>query len=144
MNNNVNSNNEVKTVFVKEWFMSKIKMENNGWGFWGNSGEVVRETAKAYLLKMSAYTIDGEIDGFLQVWAPKSCTVETMEELENEARRHNEYEIKRQERFEAACKAYQELIAYAQAHGVKGVREGLRKETIIRKIQNAGVAVPMI
>ena len=71
MNNNGNNNNKIETVFVKEWFMAKIKMDNNGWGFKNNSGEIVRETAKAYLLKMEAYTIDGEFEGFLQIWAPK-------------------------------------------------------------------------
>lgn len=135
MNNNVNTINNEKTVFVKEWFMNKIAMDNNGWGFWENSGVVVRETAKAYLLKMEAHTIDGEYEGFLQIWAPKSCTVESLEEL-------NQEKQQRQERFEAACEAYQNLIAYARANGVRGVREGLRKETIIRKIQNAGVALP--
>lgn len=144
MNNNGNNNNKIETVFVKEWFMAKIKMDNNGWGFKNNSGEIVRETAKAYLLKMEAYTIDGEFEGFLQIWAPKSCTVETPEELDQENQRQNEYEAKRQERYEAACKAYQELIEYAKKMGVKGVREGLRKETILRKIQNAGVAVPVL
>ncbi|MBP5782743.1 MAG: hypothetical protein J6W04_04305 [Bacteroidales bacterium] len=124
---------------MKEWFWSK-----QGYGTYGPYCEHVctvnRETERAYqvvvFVKNSSFVC----------WVPKSCTVATFEEMTEETinaeERKAEYEKRRQERYEAACKEYAELIAYAQKMGVRGVREGLRRETIERKIQNAGIPLP--
>jgi hypothetical protein len=124
---------------MKAWFYDK-----NNYGFYGPySGHICficKETEKAYQVIVFV-----EENSF-NCWVPKSCTVETEAERDAEAvaneQRKAEYEARRQERYEQACKAYSELIAYAQKMGVRGVREGLRKDTIIRKIQEAGIPLP--
>ena len=45
-----------------------------------------------------------------------------------------EQEAAQEARFEAGCKAYEELLAKAKALGIKGVRVGMRKATIEAKI----------
>ena len=45
-----------------------------------------------------------------------------------------EQEAAQEARFEAGCKAYEELLARAKALGIKGVRVGMRKATIEAKI----------
>ena len=53
-----------------------------------------------------------------------------------------EYEKNEQEketRFEEGCKKYEQLIAFCKDNGVKGVRNGMRKETILNKISNVGL-----
>ena len=42
-------------------------------------------------------------------------------------------------RYENGCKAYKSMIQFAQKNGVKGVRTGLRKATILKKIHEAGL-----
>ena len=133
MNNNANT--EIKTVYIKKWFLLNLKSEfHYNLNFFTNQADVIHETEKAYKVLIECSSIDGEWDGTKSVWVPKSCTMTKDEYLaEIEASK---------KRFEDGCKVYQELIAYAQKMGVKGVREGLRKETILRKIEAAGVAIP--
>ena len=118
------------TVYIKEWFFKK-NIAESCWD--GHYAEVIKETEKAYQVRVA---ING--DYWCKTWVPKSCTLtheEYLEAVETAAAKANE-------RWEAACKAYQELIAYAQQNGVRGVREGLRKETIINKIKAAGIPLP--
>ena len=121
-------------VFMKEWFYKKTIRED----YWNNHYCVVlKETEKAF--QVNVFT-----DGFLwmKTWCPKSCCLMTADEYSNaiaeSEQKQAEWEAKRQERFEAACKAYNDLIAYAQSKGLK-VRSGMRKETILRKMEAAGV-----
>ncbi len=126
-------------VYMKEWFWSKNGYESYG-PYCEHAAFVGRETEKAYYLEVIVQNNN------FSCWCPKSCTVPTLAEMNEEAnnaiQRQAEYEARRQERYEAACKAYAELIEYARKLGVRGVREGLRRETIERKIQNAGYPLP--
>ena len=125
---------ENTVVFMKEWFYKKTIRED----YWNNHYcEVIRETEKAF--QVQVFTNGSYCQ---KTWTPKSCCLMSVEEYEKaiaEAEtKQKEWEAKRQERFEAACKAYNDLIAYANANGVK-VRSGMRKETILRKMEAAGV-----
>ena len=140
MNTNTNTiNNTITPIYMKAWFYNKNYEESYG-PYAEHECFVVQETDKAY--KVVVLTKGHSFN----CWVPKSCTVATAEEKTAEAeqaeQRKAEWETKRQERWEAACKAYNDLIAYAKAHGVSGVREGLRRETIEQKILNAGIALP--
>ncbi len=138
-NTNTTATVEPKSFWMKEWFWSK-----NEYGSYGPYCEhtcfVLKETEKAYkalvFCKNSSFSC----------WVPKSCTLATFaemcEEAEDAEQRKAEWEAKREARWQEACKKYNELIAYAKAHGVRGVREGLRRETIEQKIINAGIALP--
>ena len=128
---------EKQIVFLKEWFYKKSVRED----YWNNHHcVVIRETEKAF--QVQVYT-NGSF--WMKTWCPKSCCLMSAEEYSNaidEAeQKQAEWEAKRQERFEAACKAYNDLIVYAVSNGVN-VRSGMRKETILRKMASAGVALP--
>ena len=120
------------TVYVQKWFMSKIKSENRCFNFFFRTGDIMRETEKAYQISFEVSSIDGEWDGVKFVWVPKKCTM-TEEEYQAEL-------AAAEKRFKDGCKAYDELLAFAKAHGVKGVRSGMRKATIEQKMREAGVA----
>ena len=141
MNTNINENyNPNKSFYMKEWFWRKNQYDEKYGPYCEHKCFVAKETEKAYqtvvFVKNNSFTC----------WCPKSCTVATFAEMNEEATnaiiRQAEYEARRQERYEAACKAYAELVAYAQNLGIRGVREGLRRETIERKIQEAGYPLP--
>lgn len=121
-------------VAIKKWFQEKMDL---GYGkrLSGDFGEVVKETEKAYMLNVEWYSVDGEYDGYQNVWVPKKCTM-TEEEFEAEEKAEHE-------RFEAGCSRYEKMIEFAKANGVKGVRVGLRRETIEKKIREAGLVFAM-
>ena len=137
---NTFSNSKVigNEIWMKEWFYRKNYSEYGE--YVSHVCYIVKETEKAYRVHMYNMSNGAEI------WIPKSCTLGTVDEMISEAReaekRQLEWEAKRQARFEAACKAYAELIEYARANGVRGVREGLRRETIENKIKAAGLPLP--
>lgn len=119
-------------VYIKEWFLKKMQSEQqSGIKLISAAAEVMGETEKAYKLAVDFVTLDGEFDGVKLLWCPKSCTV-TEEEYEAEVKASAE-------RFENGCKAYAALLKFAKDNGVKGVREGMRKTTILAKIQAAGL-----
>ena len=90
---------------------------------------VVKETEKAVLLQITfAYTND--IIRTRNEWVPKSCTI-TEEEKKIE-------EQESERRFEEGCKKYEELLKFAKAN-LKGIRKGMRKDTIIKKLNDAGI-----
>ena len=122
-----------KTVIIKKWFMPKIKSEfHNNFNFFTRKLEVVRETEKAYQGFIECSRIDGEWDGDKLIWVPKSCTL-------TEAEYQAEIEAD-EKRFEDGCAAYNKLVEFAKANGVKGVRIGMRKATIEQKMREAGIA----
>lgn len=53
-----------------------------------------------------------------------------------------EAEELRQAAMRAGLEALNELVEYGKAHGVKGLRKGLKKSTVLRKFAEAGVEVP--
>lgn len=116
-------------VIIKDWFLNKLQ-ENNA--FFSSEAEIIKETEKAYFLDMEGQTADGEHDVFKKAWVPKSCTM-----TPEEAKAEREAEIKR---FEEGKAAYEKMVAWAKEKGIKGVRIGLRKATILRKIKEAGLA----
>lgn len=48
---------------------------------------------------------------------------------------------RRQAAMQAGLEALNELVEYGKAHGVKGLRKGLKKATVLRKFAEAGVEV---
>lgn len=119
-------------VYVKNWFANKIDL---GYGkkLESTKATIVKETEKAYLLNVSWYTIDGEYEGYTNVWCPKSCTMTEEEFLEEEK--------KNAKRLEDGCSRYEKLIKFAKTNGVKGIRKGLKRTTIERKIKEAGLII---
>ena len=117
---------------VKEWFLRKNLTSEQMYAYRvGDGAYISKETEKAVLIK-------NDTDfGTVSFWCPKSCLM-TKEDVEKEE--------ERREKLNKACEsglAYNEkLVAFAKEHGVKGIRIGLRTQTLIDKIKKAGLEVP--
>lgn len=109
---------------IKSWFINKNFDQNERYIYDIEPFQIKRETEKALQLKWISEF------GVMTKWVPKSCMVSQEEaemEFEQAAERFNKY---------------QQLIAWAKANEVKGVRNRMKKATVIVKIQQAGLAVP--
>lgn len=117
-------------IVIKDWFENKLDL---GYGkrLANKVADVVKETEKAYLINVDWESLDGEFDGVQNVWIPKSATM-TLEEADAE-------EKAQEARFKEGCDRYNKMIQFAKANGIKGIRVGLRKETILAKIEKAGL-----
>lgn len=114
---------------IKDWKLDEIKRDMNG-GFLEEINGIVKETEKAYCLSITwGYT--SSLTRTATVWVPKSATM-TDEEYAEELNAQ-------EERFNAGCKRYEELVAFAKSHGIKGVRTGMRAATIRAKLAEAGL-----
>ena len=109
---------------VKDWFLHKTLTEQERYAFKTGCAYITKETEKAVLIKCDTKY------GDLSFWCPKKCL-----KTENE----KEELVKR---FESGLKYNELLVSFAKKHGVKGVRKGFRTQTIIEKIQEAGLEVP--
>lgn len=98
-------------------------------------GQIIGETEKAWKMVFDTESLDGEHDVSFTSWVPKSVA-ETKKEYEKRV----DKEIRESEkRYEKGKKRYAKMIEFAKSNGVKGVRIGLRKETILEKIKKAGL-----
>ena len=118
-------------MFVKDWFFKKICADHHNLHLFNSDFSVVKETPKAVLLAIEYVSLDGERDGVVHVWCPKSCTM-TAEEARAE-------EEARLEMLKASEEAYMALVDFAKANGIKGVRVGLKAATIRAKLAAAGI-----
>lgn len=117
---------------IKDWFENKIESEHGG--FVVEVLGVERETEKAYLLSIEiGYSSD--ISKTINVWVPKSCTM-TEEEYEKE-------QEEMEKKIEDGLAYNEKLLAFAKENLVKGVRKGMRTVTLISKIREAGLEVPV-
>ena len=119
---------EIKMLAIKKWFLDKNFNEGESYSIKHSDISIERETEKACYCKCVSEF------GTIFTWIPKSCLT-TKEEM------MAEYD-EAYTRFEAGEKRYYALLKFAKENHVKGVRKGLRKETIIAKIVAAGLEVP--
>lgn len=101
----------------------------NGWRF---KSIIIQETEKAVKL----FYIDYYGDHNGETWVSKRCFESASAYLAAEDARA----ARRQAAFEAGAAAYDKLVAWCKEHGVKGVRTGMRKATIMARIKDAGLA----
>lgn len=117
------------TLLIKSWFRGKIDIPY--YAIPPYDGKIIAETEKAYKMELYTESLDGEHDLKFTRYVPKSAT---------ETKAEREKEEKRQERrYEAGKKKYEKMLAFAKQNGVKGVRSGMRKDTILEKIRKAGL-----
>lgn len=114
-------------VTVKVWFLKKT-LDARTYEEVTNDFFVEVSTPKAYLLK--GYTDRGVV----KFWCPISCTSK-----EGEVDPDLEREVKK---MQSGLEYNQTLLEFAKAHGVKGVRKGMRTETIKYYIEDAGLKAP--
>lgn len=114
---------------VKDWFLAKNLNSNQQ--FIVNVADdlwIMRETEKAALIMA-----DSDY-GKVQFWCPKSCIIS-----DEDYQAQHEAEI---ERIKAGGERLAKLIEWAKEQGVKGVRKGMRKVTVLAKIEAAGLVAP--
>lgn len=125
--------NDIK---VKDWFQCDVSYPFSAYDDWRTNFGIVRETEKAVLINIGIYLTSGEWDGTRNVWVPKSC-FESAKEYE---KAQEQLEEKRQQNYEDGCKKYEKLIAFCKENNVKGARNGMRKDTLLKKVQEAGLS----
>lgn len=117
---------------IADWFNVDEKIGNRyPWQAIQNTRtcfEIVLETEKAFKAAWRLGCVDGEHEVTRYCWVPKSAIESASAHIAAKA-----------SRFEEGCKRYDRAIAFAKEHGVKGVRIGMRLQTILAKIQSAGL-----
>lgn len=121
---------------IEDWFLwkafaEKTKREQKIARFC-DSAFISQETEKACLI-MFVRTTPTMMDA-VEIWVPKSVMGRAPK---SEAAQRVEKE--KAEKFEAACTHYEKVLAFAKEHKIKGVRSGLRLETLLNKISEAGL-----
>ena len=117
-------------VYIKDWFLDKIDLPSYAMKPTGKV-EILEERGKAYKVSIDTETLDGERDLYYTRFVPKSV-------VETESQRKSA-EAESYKRYKTGQQKYEKMVSFAKEHGVKGVRTGLRKETILKKIRNAGL-----
>ena len=114
------------TVEVAKWF--KFDLPNTA--IQPRRVTVVGETEKAWKVDIETESLSGEHDMHFQKYMPKSAVSNPLKKLKN---------WKEEAEKKAMGRArYSEMIKFAKENNIKGVREKLRKETILDKISAAG------
>lgn len=116
-------NSATKQVYIKDWFFNKIKYEERGFHIFNGKFDVIDETEKAYKLSIEMNSLDGEYNKVKSRWIPKSASMS-----------EEEYKTALNDRKTR----YEKAIDFAKNKGVKGVRKGMKKTTILKKIRDAG------
>ena len=129
LNNSTNLASE-KEVYIKDWFFNKIKYEERNFYIPGGKFQILSETEKAYKVSMDMVSLDGEYETVKSRWIPKSATMSIKE--------YEAYEKQTEQRFEEGKNRYDKALSFAKSKGVKGVRKGMKKTTILKKIHDAG------
>ena len=115
---------------IKGWFLDKNFSQNERYiiNLAMNGDEL--ETLKEKAVQLRA---DSDF-GTLTFWCPKSCILKDGEV--------DEQMIKKYQRMEAGLNYNEKLVAFAKENGIKGIRRGMKTQTLMRKITEAGLEIP--
>lgn len=117
---------------IKGWFLDKNFTQNERYiinlAMNGDELETLRETEKAV-----QFRADSDF-GNLTFWCPKSCILKDGEV--------DEQMVKKYQRMEAGLNYNEKLVAFAKENGIKGIRRGMKTQTLMRKITEAGLKIP--
>ena len=126
----------MKNIFVESWFIAKNFNQQQQYAISrAERIEVIGETEKA--VKVAWFTKYGTITS----WVPKSvCGLAEKSEAAKKVEEQIEArEIEARKRLLAGCERYERVLAFAKEHKVKGARKGLRLQTLLSKIAEAGL-----
>jgi hypothetical protein len=125
---------ETQRLVIKDWYSSKMEaMGNFTPTKYFTDSQIIRVTEKAMLV-MLEYDCHGIAEKHFETWIPKACVL-TEDEYKAEV-------ATEKDRYAAGYLPYAELVEWAKANGVKGVRNKMRRETIMAKIKEAGLTYP--
>ena len=126
----------MENIYVESWFIAKNFNQQQQYAISrAESVEVIGETEKA--VKVAWFTKYGTIIS----WVPKSvCGLTEKSEAAKKVEEQIEArEIEARRRLIAGCERYERVLAFAKEHKVKGARKGLRLQTLLSKIAEAGL-----
>lgn len=122
---------ETQRMVIKDWFFRKMDAIGNFTPTkYFMDSQIIRVTEKAMLV-MLEYDCHGIAEKHFEIWIPKSVVL-----TEDEYKAETEVE---KDKYLSGSESYAELVAWAKANGVKGVRNKMRRETIMAKIKEAGL-----
>ena len=127
----------MENIYVESWFIAKNFNQQQQYAISrADRIEVIGETEKA--VKVAWFTKYGTITS----WVPKSvCGLAEKSEAAKKVEEQIEArEIEARKRLIAGCERYERVLAFAKEHKVKGARKGLRLQTLLSKISEAGLA----
>lgn len=117
---------------VKDWFECEISYPFRPAYDWREEFDIVKETEKAVMINIQVVLANGD-DGYdRNVWVPKKCFESYSE--------YKAREEKADERYEEGCAKYEKLVAFCKENKIKGARSGLRKDTLLAKVAEAGLS----
>ena len=126
----------MENIYVESWFIAKNFNQQQQYAISrAERIEVIGETEKA--VKVAWFTKYGTITS----WVPKSvCGLAEKSEAAKKVEEQIEArEIEARKRLLAGCERYERVLAFAKEHKVKGARKGLRLQTLLSKIAEAGL-----
>ena len=126
----------MENIYVESWFIAKNFNQQQEYAISrAERIEVIGETEKA--VKVAWFTKYGTITS----WVPKSvCGLAEKSEAAKKVEEQIEArEIEARKRLIAGCERYERVLAFAKEHKVKGARKGLRLQTLLSKIAEAGL-----
>ena len=126
----------MENIYVESWFIAKNFNQQQQYAISrAERIEVIGETEKA--VKVAWFTKYGTIKS----WVPKSvCGLAEKSEAAKKVEEEIEArEIEARKRLIAGCERYERVLAFAKEHKVKGARKGLRLQTLLSKIAEAGL-----
>lgn len=126
----------MENIYVESWFIAKNFNQQQQYAISrAERVEVIGETEKA--VKVAWFTKYGTIT----TWVPKSvCGLAEKSEAAKKVEEQIEArEIEARKRLIAGCERYERVLAFAKEHKVKGARKGLRLQTLLSKIAEAGL-----
>lgn len=126
----------MENIYVESWFIAKNFNQQQQYAISrAERVEVIGETEKA--VKVAWFTKYGTITS----WVPKSlCGLAEKSEAAKKVEEEIEArEIEARKRLIAGCERYERVLAFAKEHKVKGARKGLRLQTLLSKIAEAGL-----
>lgn len=115
----------------KEWYVSQLKGQY-GYGYFEDL-RIIGETEKAVKF-MARYGYEPDLEKTIFFWVPKSAIISNEEATKILADKIE----KQQARFDR----YAKILEFAKSNGVKGVRNKMRLNSILIKIEDAGLELP--
>ena len=130
-------NSPFSKIHIEEWFLLKNFTEQQLYIISiADQVTIKRETEKACYIEFWNAKF-----GSIFSWVPKSvCGLAEKSEAAKKVEEQIEArEIEARRRLLAGCERYERVLAFAKEHKVKGARKGLRLQTLLSKIAEAGL-----
>lgn len=130
-------NSPFSKIHIEEWFLLKNFTEQQLYIISiADQVTIKRETEKACYIEFWNAKF-----GSIFSWIPKSvCGLAEKSEAAKKVEEEIEArEIEARKRLIAGCERYERVLAFAKEHKVKGARKGLRLQTLLSKIAEAGL-----